>query len=276
MAHTGHCRLTVFEYRVFLKRERTERKRCLLKLHYKEGNTSTQKRNEQGFYWKETHDCKKSFKFGYIFFNNNVCVKIWSQVFWFQFLCLLFDCSRSHPALPVTLATTSAQCGPGENPRIYIYDQASMLLLKVIAFFLYRKHAGLETQMQKIAECEGRVALPSSTDLVPRPLRMEAQTVSLILPQRFMATSSKLIIIHHHNSTGTSFTHTDANLTQMLTTEAAFCRKRAENICCRLSKMNIIVRKDWTNHSAPSAPLWDHAQATEHVLSACLHSSSLH
>lgn len=52
----------------------------------------------------------------------------------------------------------------GKPQDIYIYDQASMLLLKVIAFFLYRKHAGLETQMRTIGGYR-----QSGTDLVATP-----------------------------------------------------------------------------------------------------------
>lgn len=35
-----------------------------------------------------------------------------------------------------------------ENPGI-VHDQASVLFLKVITFFLYRKHAVLEIQMER-------------------------------------------------------------------------------------------------------------------------------
>lgn len=83
-----------------------------------------------------------------------------------------------------------------------------MLLLKVIAFFSYRKHAGLETQMQKIAQYEGsrtaelhRFGATPTTSGGQRGTNSEPQSASEVHGNIFKA--------HYYdqNSTGTTLTH---------------------------------------------------------------------
>lgn len=113
-------------------------------------------------------------------------------------VCLFFDCSCPHPALLVTLAPTSTQCGPGENPRIYIW-LGKHATLKGHRIFLVsesrwvRKTDAKDNTMQ--AEWHRRAALI----WLPLPLPTEArgkETKSLILPYRLMATCSKLTTTH--------------------------------------------------------------------------------
>lgn len=55
-------------------------------------------------------------------------------------------CVCSHPTQLMTLATTYAFKRPGENPGI-VYDQAGVLLLKVIPCLLHREHAVVESRV---------------------------------------------------------------------------------------------------------------------------------
>lgn len=83
-----------------------------------------------------------------------------------------------------------------------------MLLLKVIAFFSYRKHAGLETQMQKIAQYEGsRTAELHQFGATPTTSGGQRGTNSE--PQSASEVNGNIFKAHYygHNSTGTSLTH---------------------------------------------------------------------
>lgn len=83
----------------------------------------------------------------------------------FFFVCFslhLCACPCSHPTLLVTLATTYAFYKPGNSPWI-VYDQAGVLLLKVIGHLMYRQPA-VRQSVCRLNDSAQRVELNRSAD----------------------------------------------------------------------------------------------------------------